>query len=382
MARNTAAMNDRILLLAPVVPFRGGVARHSSALARALARAPGIDLVVESFGRLYPRILYPGFDDRDPDLHPPAGLSIRYDLDSVNPLSWRRAVTRIVAHRPALVAIPAWTFFVAPALATIAHALRRHGIPVVQVVHNVADHDGALWKHWVSRWQLDAADAYITHGEALADQLRSVAAGRPVRVCPHPAYADYPPPSGGLPRAHALELVCFGLVRPYKGVDLAIDALGRLANRDVRLTVAGEVWGDIRELQQLASDHGVADRVEFIPRYVSDQEAADLFERADAVLAPYRSVTGSGVAALAAHYRRPLIASDLPGFADVIVPGRNGWLFPAGDPAALAEMIARDVTRERAAELADTMPTDTDETGWDNFAELLLECGKRAAGPR
>lgn len=374
-------MTDRILLVAPVAPFRGGIARHSGALARALARVPDIDLCVESFDRLYPRILYPGLDDRDPNMGTLAGILVRYDLDTLNPLSWHRAAKRIASARPALVVIPAWTFFVSPALAAIAQALRRRGIPVAQIVHNVVDHGGARWKRWISRWQLEAADVYITHGEALADQLRPVAADRPVRVCPHPAYADYPPSSKRLPREYALELICFGLVRPYKGVDLAIEALGRLPSRDVRLTVAGEVWGDIKELQQLAIDHGVADQVEFIPRYVSDQEAADLFERADVVVAPYRSVTGSGVAALAARYQRPVIASDLPGFSEVIVPGRNGWLFPAGDPVVLAEMIARDITRERAKELSDIMPIGADETGWDSFAALLLECRRPAATP-
>jgi Glycosyltransferase len=369
---------DTIIILAPVAPFRGGIARHSSSLARALARTPGINLIVESFERLYPRLLYPGLDDRDRNQAALKDLTIRYDLDTLDPLSWRRAVTRISAHRPKLVVIPAWTFFVSPGLAAIARALRRRGIPVVQIVHNIVDHEGVWWKRWLCERQLQAADIYITHGEALADQLRTIAAERPVLICSHPAYADYPPPSTRLRREFSLELLCFGLVRPYKGVDLAIEALGSLRDKDVRLTVAGEVWGDIGEWRSLAADHGVADRVEFIPRYVSDQEAADLFDRADAVLAPYRSMSGSGVAALSAHYRRPVIASDLPGFAEIVVPGRNGWLFPAGNSAALADLIASEVTRERAAALSATMPVSADETGWDEFAAALLNCRRGA----
>jgi glycosyltransferase involved in cell wall biosynthesis len=362
----------KIVLLTPIAPFRGGIARHSGALARGLSRADGVDLVVESFARLYPRALYPGADDRDPDGQPPAGVAVHYGIDSLNPLSWRRAVDRIAAHRPALVAIPAWTFFVAPVLATIARALRRRGIRVAAIVHNVGDHDGSWWKQRLSEWQLREADVFITHGEALADPLRRLVPDKPVLVCPHPAYTDYPAPSGCLPREHALELLCFGLVRPYKGVDIAIEAMGLLGHRDVRLTIAGEVWGDVAALRHLAARHGVADRVEFIPHYVPDQEAAELFARADAVLAPYRSVTGSGAVALAAHYRRPVVASDLPGLTEVIAHGRNGWLFTPGDAVALAGVLDREVTRDRAAELA-AAAIGAGESGWDDFAAMLLD---------
>lgn len=363
--------HDKVVLLAPVAPFRGGIARHSTALAEAFAEMEDVIVAIESFSLLYPRFLYPGASDRDPD-GASGKVPARYAISSINPISWFRAIRRIAALRPSLVVIPAWTFFVAPMLGTIARGLRRRGICVAAIVHNVGDHEGGRWKSRLCNWQLRAADFHVTHNEALAEQVRRTELGRPILVCPHPVYADYPSASGNLPREYGLELLCFGFVRPYKGVDVAIRALGVLADRDVRLTVAGEVWGDIGELRQLATDCGVAERVEFLPHYIPDQRVADLFARADAVVAPYRSVTGSGVLALAAHYCRPVVASDLPGLAEAIDHRRNGWLFPAADEAALADLLAREVTRDRAAGLAAVMAADKGGKNWAEFARTVL----------
>lgn len=367
----TPDMAKTIVVIAPVTPFRGGIARHSTALARALGQLPETKVHVESFARLYPEWLYPGESSRDADAAAPAGLAVTYGLDTLNPLTWRAAARRIAALGPALVVIPAWTFFVAPMLGWLARALRRRGIRVAQVVHNVADHDGAGWKRRLSHWQLAAADGYLTHGEALADALRTIAGGRPIAVHPHPVYADYPRPAGTLPRTRGLELLCFGLVRPYKGVDIAIRALAASGLADVRLTVAGESWLDPDPLPALAHSLGVADRVEFISRYVGDAEAAELFARADAVLAPYRHVTGSGVVALARHYHRPVIASDLAGLREHVEHGGTGWLFPAEDEAALAKLIAGDITRNAAARMAQTLENAPINDGWSTLATAL-----------
>ncbi|MEO1467821.1 MAG: hypothetical protein AAFV86_02100, partial [Pseudomonadota bacterium] len=99
---------------------RGGIARHTTALARALAAREGVTLDLWSFRRLYPRRLYPGESDRDPDAAPPEALAPRFALDAVNPLGWRGAARRIAAGAPDLAVLPAWTFFVAPCLGTLA----------------------------------------------------------------------------------------------------------------------------------------------------------------------------------------------------------------------------------------------------------------------
>ncbi|PEQ10754.1 hypothetical protein B2G71_20835 [Novosphingobium sp. PC22D] len=367
-----------VTLIAPVAPFRGGIARHSDAVAQALAQDPPVDLAVESFARLYPGWLYPGESDRDPARRDvvPGAAKVHRRLDTLNPLTWRRLAERVSA-RGGLAIIPAWTFFVAPALGTVARHLRARGLRVVTMVHNAADHDGGRWKAGVSHWQLAASDGFVVHSQHVADQLRTAGHRQPVLCLPHPAYDDYPAPTGALPREHALELLCFGLVRCYKGVDLALRALVRAEVRDVRLTIAGEIWEDGEAIRSLAGTMREGVRVELIDRYVSDQEAAELFARCDAVLAPYRAATGSGVAALARHYRRSLVASAVDGLSECVKEGEDGWLFPAGDEAALAALLSGPVHREAAQAMHAHMHAPNPGEGWKDFTAQIVVFAER-----
>ena len=363
---------QNIVIIAPLAPYRGGIARHSQAMAKALAQRCEGRVSGVSFSRLYPRLLYPGASDRDPDLSATRVLDVDYSIDSINPLSWRKVAKKLIRDRPTLVVIPAWTFFVAPALGFIARKLRKAGIRVVMIVHNAADHDANAWKARLLHWQIAATDAILTHGNELAAQLRAKSHLQPIAICQHPAYSDYPAARDVLPRECALELLCFGLVRHYKGVDIALRALAASGLSDVRLTIAGEVWEGGTQISQLIKQHNLHHRVEVIDRYVSDNEAARLFDRCDAVLAPYRTVTGSGVAALARHYRRPLIAPDLEGFRECIKDGQTGWLYPAGDEASLAQLIKTKVTRTSAAAMSSDLGTASNEDGWDDYARAVL----------
>lgn len=363
----------RVSIIGPVVPFRSGIARHTTALARELARRPGDDVSIVSFSRQYPSLLYPGESDTDPDARVPEGLNADFCLDSINPLSWRKAALRVLQSHPDVAVIPAWTFFLAPCLGFIARALRKRDVPVVMIVHNAEDHEAARWKSSLSRFQLRQGSRFLTHNSAIAADLKRLVPDIPVSIRPHPVYDDYPEPRGDLPRTHALELLFFGLVRPYKGLDVALRGLAAADLEDVRLSVVGEFWQGRAETEALIRELGLSSKVELVPRYVSDQEAAEYFDRCDAVMAPYRSATGSGVVALAQWYRRPVIASDVPGLSQAIVDGKTGWLFPAGDVSALARLLESQVSRTPAHAMRPALEATRTELSWTRFADAILD---------
>jgi glycosyltransferase involved in cell wall biosynthesis len=364
-------MTRAVTFIAPISPFRGGIARHSEALARALNANDQVALEVESFSRLYPSMFYPGQSDRDPTRRVDFSFPVRYSLDTLNPLTWTKAIERI-SNRSALVVIPAWTFFVAPALGFIARKLRKRGVTVAMMVHNVSDHGGRRLGARALDWQLAAADYFVVHTSHLAENLRKAGRDQPAAILKHPDYCDFPPATGKLKRQYGLELLCFGFVRHYKGFDIAIRALKASGRSDVRLTIAGEMWDDSTEIEELSRDMPDGQKVEIINGYISDHQVAELFARCDVVLAPYRSVSGSGVAALARHYCRPIVASDLPGLREDIVHGQSGWIFNAGDVGALANLIDSEVTREAAAIMHSSSSKQYDANDWSRLADVVL----------
>jgi glycosyltransferase involved in cell wall biosynthesis len=167
----------------------------------------------------------------------------------------------------------------------------------------------------------------------------------------------------------------FGLVRPYKGLDIAVQALA-LTKGGARLRIVGEFWEGLDETRDLISILGLGERIEIVPRYVSDTEAADYFAACDAVVLPYRTVTGSGVVPLAYRYGKPVVVTDLPGLTEVVRPGETGWVAAPEDPAALAALIDSEVSPQAAAAMAPAIAAARAEMSWARFAERVIEAGR------
>lgn len=360
-------------MLGPVEPFRSGVARHTTALARALSRRPEHEARVYSFSRQYPALLFPGSSDRASDARAPSDLHVEFSVDSLNPLTWWQTVRALRRFAPELIVAPMWTFFLVPCTSAILASAR---CPIVGVVHNVADHDSNRAAALVSSLLIRRASVYVTHTRDLEQSIRRLVPSARVVVHPHPVF-DYPLARHVPAKRADLELLMFGLLRPYKGVDVLLDALALIPNQSVMLSVVGESWQSESELRDLIARRGLADRVELVLRYVDDEQAAEYFARADAVVLPYRSVTGSGVLPLAFHYGKPVVASDLPGFRELLTDGENGWLVPAGDAAALAHTIQTRVSRAGAVAMAPAIAAARERLSFDHFADAVLG----SAGP-
>jgi glycosyltransferase involved in cell wall biosynthesis len=360
----------KITIIGPVAPFRGGIAQHTTSLANALSEIA--DTGVISFSRLYPRWLYPGkfqTENSSQALVPAA----EFLLDSINPFSWRQVASRIEAQSPSCVIIPWWTSFLAPCYRYLARRLRHHGIAVVFICHNVEDHESAGWKKRLGREVLRHGTWFLVQTLDEENNLRRLLGNAEILYHPHPLYNQFPPAKNLLPRRAALELLFFGFIRPYKGLDVLLDAMSGLDDLSVHLSVIGEPWGESENIwRKRIRDAGIEARVEFVPRYTTDDEAAEYFARADFVVLPYRSATGTGVIAAAYHYRKPVIASNVGGLRDVVVDGKTGLLVPPGDVAKLRTAIRR-CGEETIPDAAANIGKVARHMTWPHLARQLLE---------
>jgi glycosyltransferase involved in cell wall biosynthesis len=128
----------------------------------------------------------------------------------------------------------------------------------------------------------------------------------------------------------------FGLLRPYKGLEVLLDAWRGVQQGE--LWIVGRPRIDLARLRELAPA-----RVRFVPRFVSDAELPAYFRRADLVVLPYTSTDRfdqSGVLATALAFGRPTVLSDVGGFSEIAATGA-AILVPPGDATALRDALAQ-----------------------------------------
>lgn len=231
---------------------------------------------------------------------------------------------------------------------------------------------------------LQRFDAIVSHSEYGAERLRSEAGLDPqqVHVIPHGALdyltrlPDRAPLPDELAGAEGPVVLCFGLIRPYKGVDVLLDAFRSVEGAE--LWIVGRPLGvDPADLERHAAELG--GRVRLVPRFVADAELPAIFERADLVVLPYRDAEQSGVLYTALAFGKAIVASDVGGFGEVA--DRHGALrtVPPGDPEALAAVLSELLADEpaRLALEASGRAAALGEYSWNQIADRTLALYRR-----
>ncbi len=198
-----------------------------------------------------------------------------------------------------------------------------------------------------------------------------------VHVIPHGALdyltrlADEAPLPAELRGVTAPVVLFFGLLRPYKGVDVLLDAFTEVDGAE--LWVVGRPLDvDLDALRARAAAAGRT--VRFISRYVADRELPPFFRRADLVVLPYRDAEQSGVLYAALAFGKAIVLTDVGGFAEVARLGAPR-LVPPADAAALAgaigELLADEEGRSRLAAAARAAAAGP--YSWDAVAARTLD---------
>ncbi|MGI8557149.1 MAG: glycosyltransferase [Solirubrobacteraceae bacterium] len=218
------------------------------------------------------------------------------------------------------------------------------GPPLVLTAHDVLPREPTPGQRAAQRRLYTRMDAVVVHTQSGRERLVSELGLDPasVHVIRHGVLEHARDGVSALPqelRTDRAVVLCFGLLRPYKGLDLLLEAWRGI--EDAELWIVGMPRMDISGLRASAPAG-----VRWVPRFVGARELGAYFERADLLVLPYREIDQSGVAFTALGFGKPMLLSDVGGFPELAADGAAA-LFPAGDVGAL-RVALEGLLRDRA----------------------------------
>ncbi|WP_376098698.1 glycosyltransferase [Roseomonas sp. CCTCC AB2023176] len=231
-----------------------------------------------------------------------------------------------------------WTPLVAP-------ALPRAGLRYVAAIHDATPHPGdpAFAWDWRLRRELGSASGAIAFSEAVSAAVAARRPGLPVLRLPLPGLA--PPAAAGMPTT---DVLFFGRLRAYKGLDLLRDAWPRLRARHPHATLRVVGEGDPEACAPgLAALPGVTVEA----RWVAEDAIAALLATARVLVLPYREASQSGVVPIALALGVPPVVTPVGGLAEQVRDGETGIVAAAPTAEALAAAMAKALDPARHSAL-------------------------------
>jgi glycosyltransferase involved in cell wall biosynthesis len=211
------------------------------------------------------------------------------------------------------------------------------------VIHTgLLPRDPAAHLNQLERWLLQRADRLVAWSQAEEQAYQELGVPRE-KICRIPPAVALEERSPGDPRAfraahrlpeNARLLIGVGPLEPHKGFREAVwafDILKYLYD-DLHLVLIGE-GSDRDRLEGFTGAIQARDRVHFVGRQA---DVADWLAQAEAVWVPRRGAGGVNVVLEAMAAGVPVVASRVPGMAEVVTDEETGYLVPPGDKVALA----------------------------------------------
>lgn len=368
----------RIAILSCFYPFRGGISQLNAAILQELGKEHTVKAF--NFKRQYPEFLFPGktqYVTPDDEAVPVESEAL---LDSIGPVSWIKSARKIKEWNPDVLIIRYWVSYLAPALGFVARHMSKK-CKVIAIFDNVIPHERHFFDKPLSKYFLSGIDGGVTLSPEVGQDLEELSPGKPKTVIAHPIYCDHFGTKMERKEAENLlglehgkkNLLFFGLIREYKGLDILLEAFN-LLDDSYQLIVAGEPYGSFDRYRQIIDASKAKDRIYLFLDYIKDSEVSRFFSAADVVVLPYRSATQSGVSATGFHFEVPIIVTDVGGLKSAIEGPGTGMVAAEVTPACIAYNIRRFFADSRAREgFVESIRKENERLSIGNFCRQLVQ---------
>ncbi len=365
----------RIVILGTAWPYRGGLATFNERLAKQFV-AEGHEVEVWTFTLQYPSFLFPGKTKYSNEQAPEA-LTITRRLNSCNPFNWLRVGRMLRKSQPDLLICCYWMAFFAPLYGTICRIAKRNGVTrCVALVHNMFPHEKSALDKLFAPYFVKSQDAFVALSESVVNDIRTITSA-PASFSPHPIYDHYGARMTKAEACAALNLdakkdyvLFFGLVRAYKGLDLLIDAFGRVKDKlpNMRLLIAGEFYEDEEKYRLQIRNHGLEDLVICRNEFIPDADLRKYFGAADLIAQPYKSATQSGVTQVAFHFEKPILVTNVGGLGEIVHDGKMGYAVEP-NPDAIANALVDYFQHNRQKAFTTYLQGEKTKYSWDKLTK-------------
>ena len=208
----------------------------------------------------------------------------------------------------------------------------------VVTLHDARSHDGeSMLKRFFHRLHLRLVRAFIpkivVHSTSIRDALPPWIPRDRVHIVPHVNFNRWSRAGAALRPAEPINILFFGRILAYKGLDVLLEAFRKLDATRFRLIIAGE--GEMPPVDTADAN------IEVRNHFVSDAEMAAHFHSAHIVALPYRAASQSGVAHMAFAFERPVVSTRVGALPDIVRDGENGFLVAPGSVEELADALER-----------------------------------------
>ncbi len=381
--------DERIPIRLAPSPFR-----HLALIGNALPRRCGLATftshVAEALRQRYPamKLDHYAMDDGSGIAYPDDIATI----DASSPAAYRAAAEQIeTSGAEAIWLQHEFGIFGGPAGSDILELVCATSLPLIVTLHTVLE-DPNDEQDTVLRRLISRSDRTIVMSEEGAAILQSRYGFAPDRITliPHGVPDRRLRDPGELKPRFGWQdrkvLMTFGLIAPNKGIRHMIEAMPAIAKRhpDALYAIVGATHPNLirsegerhrTQLMNLARELGVDRHVEFIDRFVEQEELLDMLQASDLYVTPYLNMAQatSGTLSYAVAVGKPVIATPYVHAREILADG-HGLIVPPGDPTALAQaaigLLSND---ERRRSLARAAYRRGREMLWPRVVERSLE---------
>lgn len=264
------------------------------------------------------------------------------------------------------------------------------GVKTVKTAHNILPHETKRIDYFLNNIVYKYSTAIIVHSDFLKTKLLSAfkVDTDKIRVISHGDHNIYLNQTGMNPKSMREPfgfseddrvLLFFGIIREYKGLDLLLEAFDIASDfvPNLKLLVAGNPFTKklkhfySEKINKLKHYKNVTAHLEFIP----SEKVSNYFSAADIVVLPYKHIDHSGIFHLAYSFGKPIIATRVGDFEEVIEHGKSGFLLESNDAQNLAKWIEIAFTDAKQLKEMGNYAAHLNKTkySWENVAIKTIE---------